>query len=445
MKFPYPAKAARPSLIAIRRLKKAGFAAYWVGGSVRDLLLKKKPKDFDIVTSARVPDISRLFPKHITVGKKFGIVIVTEFGSPLEIATFRQDLDYKDGRHPSGVRPASLEEDIVRRDFTVNGLLYDPARGELIDKVSGVKDLRRKLIRTIGKADERFREDHLRILRAIRFSVQLGFRIEGTTWQAIRRNAARLKRISVERIREELLKILASPEPDRGLVLLEQSGVLKVILPEVQKLKGVKQSKPYHPEGDVFRHTCLVVKSLPNAEPALLMAGLLHDIEKPSTRFRDKKGIHFYGHEVKGALTAVRILRRLKFSRNDQDRVDYMIRNHLRWFSGPEMRLTRLWTHMDHPYFLPAMELLRADIDGSNKDRRAYRYIMAQYKNFKKSGQKCQQLLLGRDLIAMGVCQGPIIGEILRAVEEKRQEEALKTPEEAKKWVEKTYFDKITP
>lgn len=445
MKFSYPAKAARPSLIAIHRLRKAGFEAYWVGGSVRDLLLKKKPKDFDVVTSARVPDISRLFPKHIKVGKKFGIVIVTEFGDPLEIATFRQDLDYKDGRHPSGVKPASLEEDVLRRDFTVNGLLYDPSQGRLIDRVAGVRDLKRKLIRTIGKADARFREDHLRILRAIRFSVQLGFKIERTTWQAIRKNAVKLRKISAERIREELLKILASPEPDRGLLLLEQSGVLKVILPEVQKLKGVKQSKSYHPEGDVFRHTCLVMKSLPNAGPALLMAGLLHDVEKASTRFRDKKGIHFYGHEVKGAVTAVRILKRLKFSRDDQTQVDYMIRNHLRWFSGPEMRLTRLRTHMDHPYFLPAMELLRADIDGGNKDRKAYRYIMAQYKKFKKSGQKSQQLLLGRDLIAMGINQGPIIGEILRALEEKRQEEVLKTQEEARKWVEKTYFKKITP
>jgi len=411
---------------------------------VRDLLLGRKPKDFDIVTSAQVNEISRLFPKHLTVGKKFGIVIVMEFGDPVEIATFRKDLKYRDGRRPSGIKPATLEEDVERRDFTVNGLLYDPFKKQVIDKSNGRQDLRRKLIRAIGDPDKRFCEDHLRMLRAIRFGVQLGFRIEPKTWRAIRKNASKIDRISAERVREELLKIFKSPDPARGLELLASSGLLQVILPEVMKLKGVKQSKPYHPEGDVFRHTCLVLKALKDPEPALVMAGLLHDIEKPSTKFRDKKGIHFYGHEVKGVTTAQRILKRLKFSREDQNKVAYLIKNHLRWFSAPQMRLTRLRNHMDHPYFLLALELLKGDSVGSNGNVTAHRYIMTQLRKHIKSGKKSQPLLFGRDLIGMGFKQGPIIGEILRGIEEKRLEEKLHTAEEAEKWVKTVYFKQIS-
>jgi poly(A) polymerase len=441
MKIPHQDPECQASLEVVRRLEEAGFEAYWVGGSVRDLLLKKTPKDFDVVTSARVPQISKLFPKHLKIGKKFGIVIATEFTKPVEIATFRKDLEYADGRRPQGVVPASLEEDVLRRDFTVNGLLFDPVSKRLIDLVGGKKDLVKRVIRTIGDPEKRFREDHLRLLRAIRFSVQLDFKIQDKTWKAIQKLAPKIRRISAERIREELLKILSSPMPDEGLCLLEKSGLLKAILPEVQKLKGVTQSKKYHPEGDVFRHTAIVLKSLVpfKPEPALLMAGLLHDIEKPSTWFKDERGIHFYGHEIKGIQTAHKILKRLRFSNEDQKKVAYLIQNHLKWFSARDMRLTRLKNYMRHPYFYLTLPLFKSDLGNNRQAIETYRYIMAQYDLFKSEKVISHNLLRGKDLIELGYNEGPIIGKILKAIEEKRLEETIKTREEALEWVKKNY------
>ena len=355
------------------------------------------------------------------------------------MATLRKDLSYRDGRRPTGIRRGTIEDDVLRRDFTINGMLYDPFQHKVIDLVKGASDLRKKIIRTIGNPNKRFQEDHLRMLRAIRFSVELDFKIEKNTWKALSRLSRKIRLISAERIRDELLKISKSPEPDRGLRLLDESGILKMILPEVVKLKGVTQSKKYHPEGDVFKHTCLVMRALKNPEPALAMGALFHDIEKPSTRFRDGRGIHFYGHEVKGAQTALKIMKRLRFSRGDQDKVDYLVRNHLRWYVAPEMRATRLRQHMTHPYFALAMELLRADHEGSNGDISAYCFIMTQYRRFKRQKPPTRPFLMGKDLLKMGLKEGPIIGEILKEVEERRLDEGFKSSEEAKKWVKKAY------
>jgi len=440
MKIPLRSKAAAPSLKAIKRLKKHGFEGYWVGGSVRDIALGLKPKDYDVVTNALPREIAKLFPKHLKIGKKFGIIITTEFEIPVEIATFRKDLSYKDGRRPSGIKPASLSVDVLRRDFTVNGLLVDPYEGRVVDKVRGLSDLKKRTLRAIGEPEKRFREDHLRMLRAIRFSVQLNFKIEVKTWKAIQKHAGKIKKISPERIREELLKILSSPRPGKGLELLSDSGLLKVILPEVERMKGVTQSKTHHPEGDVFVHTCRVVECVKEKTPAVLWAALFHDVEKPSCKTRDEAGIHFYGHEIKGEKTARKILKRFKVSNADIEAVSFMVRRHLTWYGARQMRPTRLRYKLEQPYSQMALELLRADSLGSDGNLDSYRYIMRKKRQFEKEEPKLA-LLTGADLLKLGIKEGPIIGEILSKVEEMRLNEEISTTIDAKKWVQKRYLD----
>ncbi len=443
-KLKFSAAEAAPSKKVIKRFQRTGFEAFWVGGSVRDLLLGRKPKDFDVATNATPKQIAKLFPKHLMIGKKFGIIITTEFRKPVEIASFRKDLTYHDGRRPSGIRLANMEEDVKRRDFTINGLLMDPLTAQVIDLVGGTQDLKKKRIRTIGDPFKRFKEDHLRVLRAIRFSAQLGFKIEKATWEAVKKTAKRVKRISAERIRDELIKIFSSDNPDKGLKMLLEAGLLKILLPGAEKMKGVAQSKKFHPEGDVFNHVALVLKALKNKDTALVMAALLHDIEKSSCRFTDQKGTHFYGHETKGAKTAQKIMKHLRFSRDEIEKTEYLIKNHLKWFSASNMRLTRLENYMANPYFDLAVELLRADIEGSNKDFSEYRFIMTQLRRFKRKPKPFKKLITGRDLLKIGIKEGPIIGSVLDQIEEKRLNEEVFTTADAIKWVKKAYKKHIT-
>jgi tRNA nucleotidyltransferase/poly(A) polymerase len=291
----------------VTRLQGAGFEAFWVGGCVRDFLLGREPEDYDIATSARPEQIEKLFPRTIPVGRKFGVIVVVEATHQFQVATFRAEADYQDGRRPEKVVFGDARADALRRDFTVNGLFFDPKRQKLHDWVGGEADLRAKIIRTIGSPEERFGEDHLRLLRAVRLAAQLDFKIEAQTFAAIKANASKVRGMSAERIREELVRLFRPPHASRGLELLRQSGLLEQVLPEIAATIACEQSPDFHPEGSVFNHLLLMLEKMPpDAHPSLPWAVLFHDVAKPVTASADPQtgAIHFYGHEKIGAETA---------------------------------------------------------------------------------------------------------------------------------------------
>src|SRR5882724_9474729 len=308
----------------VRRLQKTGFPAFWVGGCVRDSLLGRPPGDYDIATSALPDQIETLFAHTIPVGRRFGVIVVLEDERQFQVATFRAEADYHDGRRPGRVTFGDAMADACRRDFTVNGLFFDPIRGKMHDWVGGQADLRAKLIRTIGSPEERFAEDHLRLLRAVRFAAQLGFEIEPATFAAIKAGAARIRGISAERIREELSKLFRPPHASRGLHLLRQSGLLEQVLPEIAATITCEQSPDFHPEGSVFNHLLLMLEKLPpDAYPSLPWAILFHDVAKPVTASTDPEtgSIHFYGHEKIGAEMSREILTRLRFPHKQMEEI----------------------------------------------------------------------------------------------------------------------------
>ena len=299
----------------VRRLVEAGHEAVFAGGCVRDMRLGQEPKDYDIATSARPKEVQALFPKSRSVGAHFGVILVLVDGFSFDVATFRTDGSYSDGRRPESVTFATAEEDVRRRDFTVNGLLYDPLEDRVIDHVGGEADLEAKLIRAIGDPVERFAEDHLRLLRAVRFATVLGFEIEADTWAALKEAAGDITKVSAERVRDEFIKVVLHANRVRGLDLLVESGLMRAILPEFLVLQGCEQPPQFHPEGDVFVHTRLMLSHLPEkVSLPLVLSVLLHDIAKPATQTVDETGrIRFNGHDKLGAEMAEAILRRLKF------------------------------------------------------------------------------------------------------------------------------------
>ncbi|MGA0111796.1 MAG: CCA tRNA nucleotidyltransferase, partial [Chthoniobacterales bacterium] len=315
-----------------RRLQQAGHTAYFAGGCVRDELLGLDPHDYDIATSAKPDEVQKLFPHTQAVGAHFGVILVMEHGRAFEVATFRSDHEYIDGRRPEMVTFSTPEEDAARRDFTINGMFHDPVAGRFIDFVGGREDLKSKLLRAIGDPAARFREDKLRLLRAVRFAARFGYEIDPATWDALRAHAADIHAVSAERIREELVKILAHPSRVRGFDLLDQSGLLKEILPEIEALKGCEQPAQFHPEGDVFVHTRAMLELLPPDAPAnLALSVLFHDIGKPPT-FRyhaDEDRIRFSGHDRVGAAMTEKLMERVRFSRHDIDRVTEAVRQHM--------------------------------------------------------------------------------------------------------------------
>src|SRR5882672_3868914 len=320
--------------VVVRRLQEAGFPAFWVGGCVRDVLLGREPGDYDIATAALPEQIEKLFRRTIAVGRKFGVMVVVEGRRQFQVATFRAEADYRDGRHPEQVTFGDAMADARRRDFTVNGLFFDPVGKKLHDWIGGEADLRAKTIRTIGSPGERFAEDHLRLLRAARFAAQLGFQIETETCAALKANASKIRGVSAERIREELHKLFSPPHGSRGLELLRQSGLLEQVLPELVATVACEQSPDFHPEGTVFKHLRLMLELLPPAaDPSLPWAILLHDVAKPLTAAKDPETgiIHFYGHEKVGAEMAEKILERLRFPRKEIERVVTAVRCHMQF------------------------------------------------------------------------------------------------------------------
>lgn len=393
------------------------------------MLLGRAPADYDIATGATPPEVTALFPETVQVGAAFGVVQVLADGAAYEVATFRSEGPYLDRRHPSSVHYATVRDDAQRRDFTINGLFWDPETHAVLDFVGGQADLAARVVRTIGDPSARFAEDALRMLRAVRQAAELGYAIAPDTSEAIRRMAAGLEAVSAERIRDELVRIVTGPDPARGLVLLRETGLLEIVLPEVAAEFGVPQPAEFHPEGDVFEHTRLVLKSLRAPTVALAMAALLHDVGKPSTLVHADR-IRFNGHDEVGADLAREVMARLRFPRRESDRVTALVRQHMIFKDVPRMREARLRRLLDEPEFPELVELHRADCAASHGDLSTYEWVRARQAEI-AAHPPAPRYVTGDDLLALGVPPGPRIGEILRAVDDARLEGRVRTPEEA--------------
>lgn len=421
-----------------RRLADAGFEALFAGGCVRDRLLGKEPKDYDVATSATPSQVLKLFPGANEVGAHFGVVIVKQRGVHIEVATFRTDGSYRDGRRPETVEFSTPPEDAKRRDFTVNGLFENPFTGEVIDHVGGLADLKTKTLRAIGEPSERFGEDALRLLRAARFATVLEFEIESATWQAIADHADDLEKISPERIREEFSKLIAAPDRSRGLNLLVRSGLIRHVVPEVLALIGCEQPPEWHPEGDVYIHTRIMLEMIgPDAPLDLCLAVLLHDIAKPPTQTRDEDTgrIRFNGHDALGAEMAEEILRRLKYPNQIIEAVVPMVARHMQFMNVQKMRIAKLKRFMATPTFTEEMELHRVDCASSNGFTDNYEFLQAKRDEFASLPLIPAPLVTGRDLIALGLKPGPRFKELLETVETEQLEGRLTDPETALKFV----------
>jgi poly(A) polymerase len=429
----------------VQRLQAAGFTAFWVGGSVRDFLLGREPQDFDIATDARPEQIEKIFPKTIGVGRKFGVMVVVENDHQFQVATFRAEADYQDGRRPEKVVFADARADALRRDFTANGLFYDPISKTTHDWVGGERDLRARVIRTIGKPEERFAEDHLRLLRAVRFAAQLDFEIEPQTFAAVKSLAASIKIISAERIRDELLKLFRPPHAARGLDLLRDSGLLEHVLPELAATITSEQSPDHHPEGSVFEHIKLMLgKMPPEADELLPWTILFHDIAKPVTAEKDVQtgSIHFYGHEKIGATLAQEIMERLRFPRKQIDIVAACVLHHMQFKDVRQMRKATLRRLLLRETFSLEMELHKLDCLGSHGSLDHYDFLLEQAEELKKLPAIRPPLLSGEDLIALGMKPGPAMGELLHEIRERQLSDELTTADQAKAWAIKQIAQK---
>ena len=425
----------------VLRLRSAGFEAYFVGGCVRDFVMGVVPDDYDIVTSALPNQVMALFKRTVAIGAKFGVVAVIEEGHSYEVATFRSDDVYIDGRRPSQVHFSSAKEDVFRRDFTVNGLLMDPVTGEITDYVDGLADIRKKIIRTIGDPDQRFQEDHLRMLRAIRFTANLNFNLDSSTQEAIAKNVAEIKTISAERLCDELSKLLTRGGARRGLELMAQTGMMREILPEVDALQGVEQPPRFHPEGDVWQHTLMMLEILSDenkarVNPVLAWGALLHDVGKPVSRSEDENGVHFYGHVQQGEKIADEIMQRLKFSRAQREAVINLIGQHMNFMNVQKMRPARLKRFLRMPDFDLHLELHCLDCLASHGMLDNYEFCRNQLENLTVEELHPPRLLNGDDLIALGFTPGKIIGDILRVLEDEQMEGRINSRDEAKIFVE---------
>ena len=423
----------------IARLRAAGHRAYLVGGCVRDLLLGNAPKDYDVATDARPDRIMDLFPNSGRVGAHFGVVLVRDLFEQIEVATFRSDLEYSDGRRPDSVHfETDPEQDARRRDFTVNGLMMDPSSGEVLDFVGGRGDLERRVIRAIGDAEERFREDHLRLLRAIRFAARLDFQIAPATFEAIKRNHASIAKVSCERIRDELTRILTEGGARYGFELLDSTGLLKVLLPEIAAMKGIEQPPQYHPEGDVWTHTMLLLEQLDHPSSTLAWGALLHDVGKPPT-FRVAERIRFDGHVDEGVRLAHAILNRLRFSRDEMEQIEALVANHMRFKDVSKMKESTLKRFLRLPQFEDHLELHRLDVSSSNRNLESYDLVRRKLEEYTEERLKPEPLLSGVDLIAAGYEPGPLFSQILAAVEDAQLEGELHTSGEAMQFVRERF------
>jgi len=408
----------------VRQLVRAGHVAVYAGGCVRDALLERAYPDVDIATSATPDQVQALFSKASDPqGKAFGVIRLRIDEHVFEIATFRVDGPYLDGRRPSSVTFTTAEEDARRRDFTVNGMFFDPLKNEVLDYVQGRADLADKTIRAIGDPVARFTEDRLRLFRALRFAVQLGFEIESSTWGALVSLAPESKVISPERVRDELVKIFISPNPARGLDLMHDSGLLAVWIPELLEMRGCAQSPEHHPEGDVWVHTRLLLTHLKNPSPVLAFSALLHDVGKPRTSKTESNGrIRFFGHEGVGARMAEEILRRLRFSNDDIGAITACIANHMAFKDAPHMRVSTLKRMLARPTFSEELELHRIDCTSSHGQLDIHAFLQDKLSEFSQEEIKPKPLVTGHDLQQLGAKPGPAMGKILHQLMDEQLE-----------------------
>jgi putative nucleotidyltransferase with HDIG domain len=415
----------------IGALREAGHTAFLTGGCVRDLLLGRRPKDFDVATSARPDELLRLFPEADQVGAHFGVVLVRNDQAQIEVATFRSDLQYDDGRRPVAVHfETDPRQDVIRRDFTINALLLDPASGEVLDFTGGRADLDAKMIRAIGEPESRFREDHLRLLRAVRFAARLGFEIEERPFSAIRSLAPLIRNVSAERVRDEIARILTEGGARRGMELLDATGLLREIMPEVAAMQGVEQPPEFHPEGDVWIHTLTMLEGLREPSLTLALGVLLHDVGKPPT-FRVAERIRFDGHVEKGIEIAHSILTRLRFPNQIVGAVEALIGNHMKFMEVPRMRESTLKRFMRLPDFEEHMALHRLDCLSSHGGLDNYEFVRRKQREVPVEELKPTPLLTGRELIAAGYRPGPMFGIVLSEIEDAQLEGRISSPEEA--------------
>ncbi len=440
----------------VQTLRQRGFQAYLVGGCVRDLLLGREPKDYDVATSATPEQVMGIFPETYAVGAQFGVVLVpvpegdgasevsTEGFSQahvVEVATFRSDLGYSDGRHPDEVRFSSdAREDVARRDFTINGMLLDPVGGDVLDFVGGRRDLEAGIIRTIGDPEQRFGEDKLRMLRAVRFAARFGYAIEPGTFAAMQNLAAQIEVVSRERVRDELTRMLTEGQARRAFLLLDESGLLRHVLPEISAMKGVEQPAEFHPEGDVFVHTLLLLENLPQPCPLTLAWGaLLHDVGKPPTFRVAPDRIRFDGHVEVGVKMTEEICRRLRFSNDEAEQILALVDNHMRFGHATRMKESTLKKFLRMPEFDEHLALHRADCLASHRNLSTYEFVREKRAEIPAEKMRPVPLVTGEDLIAEGHVPGPKFREILSAVEDAQLEGRLNAREAALEFVRREF------
>jgi poly(A) polymerase len=425
-------------------LVRSAHQALLVGGCVRDLLLGHEPADYDVTTDATPEQVMKLFPEGIAVGAQFGVILVPRDGLKVEVATFRSDVGYSDGRHPdSVVYSKTPQEDVQRRDFTINGLLMRHDTGEVLDYVGGQADLEAKFIRAIGEPDRRFAEDKLRMMRAVRFAARFGFEIEAATFRAIRRHVSEIHQVSPERLREELTKMLTEGAARRAFELLDETWLLQQVLPEIGAMKGVEQPPQYHPEGDVWIHTLLILEGLPSgASPTLAWGVLLHDVGKPPTfQSAEQTGdrIRFNDHVEVGVRIAEAICKRLRFSNEDTAQILALVDNHMKFGAVEEMRASTLKKFVRLPRFEEHLALHRLDCLSSHRHLESYEFVKRFLEVTPPEQVRPARLLTGDDLLEMGLRPGPLFAEILRSLEDDQLDGRVKTREEAQEYVRKNF------
>jgi poly(A) polymerase len=427
-----------------RTLRAAGYQAYLVGGCVRDLLLKREPADYDVSTDATPDQVQKIFPDSLAVGAQFGVIIVLRDPEQVEVATFRSDVGYSDGRHPDKVIfSRTAQEDVQRRDFTINALLMDPETGAVLDYVGGQKDLAAGIIRAIGDPRQRFEEDKLRMIRAIRFAARFRYAIEGTTFSAIQKLAAEISQVSAERIRDELTKLLTEGVARRGFELLDESGLLTQVLPEITRMKGVEQPAQFHPEGDVWTHTLLMLEQLKaGCSPTLAWGVLLHDVGKPPT-FTPPSGpgdrIRFNEHVEVGMKMTEDICRRLRFSNEDTDQIVALVANHMRFKDVPQMKVSTLKRFVRLEHFDEHLELHRFDCLSSHRNLENYEFVRRFLAETPPEQVRPPRLLTGEDLKEMGFSPSPQFKEILDSLEEAQLNGKVSTHDEAIRFVQASF------
>jgi len=453
------------AISVVRTLRDSGHQAYLVGGCVRDLLLKREPADYDVATDATPDQVMRIFPDTYAVGAQFGVVLVPLPESErealvtrdsqesedratghqhklcVEVATFRSDVGYSDGRHPDEVRFTSdPKEDVQRRDFTINGLLLDPLNDEVLDFVGGQNDLKAGMIRAIGNAELRFTEDKLRMLRAVRFTARFGYQIDGTTFAAIQQLAPQIHRVSHERVRDELSRMLTEGHARRAFELLDQAGLVREVLPEISAMKGVEQPPEFHPEGDVFVHTLMLLENLPHPCPVTLAWGaLLHDVGKPPTFRRAPDRIRFDEHAKVGTKMAEAICQRLRFSNDETKQILLLVENHMRFGDVERMKPSTFKKFIRLPQFDEHLELHRLDCEASHRSLHRYEFTRKKRSELPPSALRPQPLVSGDDLIAAGYAPGPQFKEILSAVEDAQLDGSLQSKKQAMQFVREKF------